>query len=167
MQDVMSYDTMEEQRPAKKRRFFAEDSPEKPKEVENIMPQDAAVIADEAQLDGVASIATETGFDASLLESVIGEKLAVDVVQKLRQLSDGNIERGRIRADTMQDLADILQRSIYTSTALGRRRKHHRVRTGLYHTSQSRSLPLSRESPLCQQSHQAFPGLNACQTRDI
>lgn len=98
-QQDMSWEEAEKQRPAKKRRFFVEDSPEKvptqnEQDKENITAQDAAVIADEAQVNGAASAVTDTGFDASLLESVVGEKLKEDVVKKLRELSDGNIERG-------------------------------------------------------------------------
>jgi len=85
---------------SKKRRFFTEDSPEK------LVDQENATTALSPQGDNPETAAqnkataTTSGFDADLLESLVGEKLEQDVIQRLRELSGDNIERGRILRDT-------------------------------------------------------------------
>jgi hypothetical protein len=81
---------------SKKRRFFAEDSPEKLVEQENTLAASSPLHHDTNPFAQNEATAGSSGFDADLLESLVGEKLEQDVVQRLRELSGDNIERGRI-----------------------------------------------------------------------
>lgn len=100
----MSFGDIEE-RPAKKRRFFVEDSPvadkivkiEDPKPNESnatpdITPQSSTGHLQERDLNSAPD-----GFDVDLLNGIAGEELPTLVVDKLKKLSGNNIERGRIR----------------------------------------------------------------------
>lgn len=83
-----------DERPAKKRRFFLEDSPPpktppSPPAAPSKTP-DATTSAPATHTDQDVS-----GFDVQLLESIVGEKLSPDVQRTLRELSDGNVERGK------------------------------------------------------------------------
>jgi len=92
-------------RPAKKRRFFVEASPEK----ENIpsliathtdvdLSSPRELPEDEKKLglyDGHSERANpDDGFDSQLLESFVGEKVPSDVISELRKLAGNNLEHG-------------------------------------------------------------------------
>jgi hypothetical protein len=80
----------------KKRRFFTEDSPEKLVNQEDA-PATSSPLRDDTETivtNGSASVIP--AFDANLLESLVGEKLEKDVLQRLQELSGDNIERGRM-----------------------------------------------------------------------
>jgi DNA repair protein RAD5 len=82
-----------EERPIKKRRFFVDDSPDleqSPQEVDP--PADPAPAP--PSLDTTKS---EDGFDVNLLNTFLGERLPESTVQKLRELSQNDIERGKFR----------------------------------------------------------------------
>lgn len=101
----MSFGDIEE-RPAKKRRFFVEDSPIADKTVKiedsnldesnatpDITPQSSSTgPLQERDANGVSD-----GFDVELLNGIAGEELPTSIVEKLKKLSDNNIERGRTR----------------------------------------------------------------------
>ncbi len=92
-------------RPAKKRRFFVEPSPEK----ENIpcpiathtdvdlsspleLPEDEKK---QGICDGHSERANpDNGFDSQLLESFVGEKVPLEVLSELRKLAGDNLEQG-------------------------------------------------------------------------
>ena len=105
-----------DQRPAKKRRFFVEGSPDSaspcfPPDTTNEQADTPLTThTTESLADGprVSSSQTEPdspirndsrdnthgeGFDANLLESFVGEKLEKEVLQRLRELAGDNIER--------------------------------------------------------------------------
>lgn len=94
-----------EERPAKKRRFFVEDSPAADKTVKiedskpdesnatpDITPQSSTGPLQERDSNGVSG-----GFDLDLLNGIAGEELPVAIVDKLKKLSGNSIERGRTR----------------------------------------------------------------------
>ena len=81
----------------KKRRFFAEDSPEKPAN-QHDSPGTSSPLRNNTETttsDKATATAVTSGFDANLLENLVGETLEQDVIQRLRELSGDNIERGR------------------------------------------------------------------------
>ena len=105
-----------DQRPAKKRRFFAEDSPElasPPPHPDTIHEQadtpltthtsgsladDPRVSSSQTEPDSPTRDASTTkshseGFDTNLLESFVGEKLENGVLKRLREMAGDNIER--------------------------------------------------------------------------
>lgn len=111
-----------EQRPAKKRRFFVEDSPTEEDASSNPKPsspseQDAFIgIArsdDERQeQDHRESSPPLNGFDVDLLSSFVGEQLPEDTVLRLKDLSGGDIQRGILAEFKMSDyLLNHLQQS--------------------------------------------------------
>lgn len=86
-----------DERPAKKRRFFVEDSPRvqhplSPPAVK-LKETDDATTADEVVKKEEEEEAV-SGFDVQLLESIVGEKIPPDVQETLQRLSEGNVERG-------------------------------------------------------------------------
>ena len=84
-----------EQVVTKKRRFFAEDSSEKLAGKEDT-PTASSPLRDSKEITTSDEAAGNTSeFDANLLESLVGEKLEQHVIQRLRELSGDNIERGR------------------------------------------------------------------------
>ena len=95
-----------DERPHKKRRFFAEDSspiaatsvshPSPPPSVSpNPTPPDAIIseIPDQAEEEQVGDGGSENEFDAGLLQAVVGE-LSPSVLQKLRDVSGNDVQRG-------------------------------------------------------------------------
>jgi len=82
---------------SKKRRFFTEDSPEKLVDQENTPTASSPLCDNHEPATSNETTSTTPGFDADLLESLVGEKLEQDVIQRLRELSGDNIERGRTR----------------------------------------------------------------------
>ena len=77
-----------QERPAKKRRFFVpdpDDEPPRPPPQQKPKEQPADTTVDHGE-PGVQ-------FDADTLQAFVGEQLEADVVDKLRSMSDGNIER--------------------------------------------------------------------------
>ena len=111
-----------EQRPAKKRRFFVEDSPTEEETSPNSKPsspnvQDAfagtARSDDERQeQDHKGSSPPLNGFDVDLLSSFVGEQLPEDTVLRLKDLSGGDIQRGILAEFKMSDyLLNHLQQS--------------------------------------------------------
>jgi DNA repair protein RAD5 len=106
----MSYGDLEE-RPAKKRRFFVDDSPPPdptlaaepsfPDEL-NALPesvQGPAATAGPTDRNGGAAESVD-GFDPSLLASFIGEQLPEPTIQRLKELSGNSIERGMFDSST-------------------------------------------------------------------
>jgi DNA repair protein RAD5 len=97
----MSFGDVQE-RPAKKRRFFVDDSPI----VDRTLTAEASLPDDISALPEIGSATTtipqesseangiSEEFDADLLSSFVGEHLPATTVQKLRELSGNNIERG-------------------------------------------------------------------------
>jgi DNA repair protein RAD5 len=89
-----------EERPAKKRRFFVEDSPvhEVPEVSSDLNPlqpepeHPADLIPEEQPNLNTAS--PEDGFDVDLLNAFVGEQLPEPTILKLRELSRNDIERG-------------------------------------------------------------------------
>jgi len=79
---------------SKKRRFFTEDPPEKLVDQENTPVASSPIHNDAGTAAQNEATAATSGFDADLLESLVGEKLEQDVIQRLRELSGDNIERG-------------------------------------------------------------------------
>jgi len=85
-----------EERPAKKRRFFVEDSPTAD---DSVQPEASTLDGNNASppitppsssINGVSD-----GFDVGLLNGIAGEDLPASIVDKLKRLSGNNIERGR------------------------------------------------------------------------
>jgi hypothetical protein len=84
----MSYGEVRE-RPTKKRRFFVDDVDEPAVNPEPSLPDEISSLP--AAADGHAA---SPGFDADSLEAIIGERLSLTDVQKLRDLSGGSLEQG-------------------------------------------------------------------------
>jgi DNA repair protein RAD5 len=91
-----------DERPHKKRRFFAEDSspvqirkkqPSPPPPLPPQTPPPAADSDEETQSDANGR---EDGFDVGMLQAVVGE-LSVPILQKLKDVSGNNVERGRCK----------------------------------------------------------------------
>lgn len=92
----MSFGELEE-RPAKKRRFFVDDSPVK----DSTFTTEASLPDEIDALPEAAIPTTNSGangsskpFDAKLFASFVGESVLASIVDKLRELSGNNIERG-------------------------------------------------------------------------
>jgi DNA repair protein RAD5 len=91
-----------EQRPAKKRRFFVEDSPvhDSSLNAEPSLPDEVDALPEahqshgEGEEQGHEENLTSNGFDVDLLSSFVGESLPGETVSKLRELSGGDIQRG-------------------------------------------------------------------------
>lgn len=92
-----------DERPAKKRRFFVEASPEKeniPAPIANHTDVDSSSPAEEEKkeqkiynaLSGRAN--SDDGFDSQLLENFVGEKVPIEVISELRRLAGDNLEEG-------------------------------------------------------------------------
>lgn len=93
-----------EERPAKKRRFFVEDSPVADRTVKigdsksdgnNATPDITPQSSSTGSLQERDSNGVSDGFDVELLNGIAGEELPTSVVDKLKKLSGNNIERGR------------------------------------------------------------------------
>jgi DNA repair protein RAD5 len=89
-----------DERPAKKRRFFTEDSSpvqirSKPPSSRPPTPPLAAEHDAEAQPeeDGTEEARAMDGFDVGMLQAVVGE-LSEPTLQKLKDVSGNNVERG-------------------------------------------------------------------------
>ena len=91
-----------DERPAKKRRFFTEDSspahpaPKRPASPPRSPPPAPNGHVKEGPSDNetAASIATD-GFDVAMLQAVVGE-LNKPTLQKLKDVSGNNVERGAL-----------------------------------------------------------------------
>jgi DNA repair protein RAD5 len=86
-----------DERPTKKRRFFVEDSPSpESKDAESPGPtlSDAVPYTD-LQASQVEEPISE-GFDISLLSSFVGEQLPEETIQKLKELSGNDLQRGNL-----------------------------------------------------------------------
>lgn len=91
-----------EQRPAKKRRFFVEDSPvhDGSPNAEPCLPDKVDALPEidrshgEGQEQGHERNLTSNGFDVDLLSSFVGEELPEETVSRLKELSGGDIQRG-------------------------------------------------------------------------
>lgn len=107
-----------EEPPAKKRRFFAESSPEPSNAAAPVSSTDATLEIndatgspplssnDEAAISSAlreAPSPDHAGFDEDLLESFIGEKVPRETVQRLRDMADGDMERGKHSAMHIHD----------------------------------------------------------------
>lgn len=101
-----------EEPPAKKRRFFAEASPEPSAALAPVPSTDVTLETNDAtgspplsSDDGAmnssalreASPSGQAGFDEDLLETFIGEKVSRETVQRLRDMAGGDMERGTRR----------------------------------------------------------------------
>jgi DNA repair protein RAD5 len=84
-----------EERPTKKRRFFVEDSPS-PESKDARSPQplllDALPETDQQASQDEKPISE--GFDIDLLSSFVGEQLPEETVQRLKELSGNDLQRG-------------------------------------------------------------------------
>lgn len=88
----MSFANLErpaEDRPAKKRRFFLENT-------EDSQGAEASETATHLSSEPPPLLESppQDGFDSSLLESVVGEKLSPDVLSKIRERAGDNVEQG-------------------------------------------------------------------------
>jgi DNA repair protein RAD5 len=88
-----------DERPAKKRRFFTEDSSpvqirtkQSPELAPPPSPPPAADSHEEAPADGPGM--DSEGFDVAMLEAVVGN-LSISTIKKLKDVSGNNVERGR------------------------------------------------------------------------
>lgn len=92
----MSFGDIEE-RPAKKRRFFVEDSPvaDRTVEIEDSKSDGNNATPDITPQSSSTGNGVSDGFDVELLNGIVGEELATSIVDKLKKLSGNNIERGR------------------------------------------------------------------------
>ncbi|RDI87856.1 hypothetical protein Vi05172_g2141 [Venturia inaequalis] len=96
----MSFGDIEE-RPAKKRRFFVEDSPvaDKTVKIEDSKPDESNATPDITPQSSTGPLqerdlnSAPDGFDVDLLNGIAGEELPASVVDKLKKLSGNNIER--------------------------------------------------------------------------
>jgi hypothetical protein len=97
-----------ESRPVKKRRFFVEDPSDEdheyltsedthsPQPIKQSATENGAAETTSSNPESTAIANSELlGFDVNLLNAVAGEELPSSTVLKLRELSNGNIERGR------------------------------------------------------------------------
>lgn len=94
-----------EQRPAKKRRFFVEDSPvhdstlnpepSLPGEI-NAPPESARTDEEQQEQEQEKQLNSD-GFDVDILSSFVGEQLPDQTISKLKELSGGDIQRGEYR----------------------------------------------------------------------
>jgi len=104
------HNTMEsphpDERPSKKRRFFTEDS--SPAQVRSKKPTSRpptpppAVESDaqaQVEANGTDDAGTIDGFDVGMLQAVVGE-LSAPALQKLKDVSGNNVERGLHRHGT-------------------------------------------------------------------
>lgn len=114
----MSFADLDE-RPSKKRRFFVDDSlsaatPLKQTRVATTH-EDEAGIVEQKHTPVIAQDAPEPQptieFDSSLLESIAGEKLQAETIQILRDLSENNIERGRLLVISNEALLTVVKQS--------------------------------------------------------
>lgn len=90
-----------DERPHKKRRFFAEDlSPVQVRTKQpSPRPQTPPPAAGsnehpDADVDGQDDAKDMDGFDVGMLQAVVGE-VSVPTLQKLKHVSDNNVERGK------------------------------------------------------------------------
>jgi DNA repair protein RAD5 len=92
-------------RPAKKRRFFADDFPSAEQSMvsdgQSPTPPAQDTSSEENSPGPIETIpkstdsgTTDTGFDKSLLEAVVGDSISDSLAARLKQLSNGDIERG-------------------------------------------------------------------------
>lgn len=94
-QRATAWDEEEQKRPAKKRRFFVEDSPDK------LVVKDGPTHAEAEVARGVPDANSrllalqEDGFDVNMIETVVGEKLDEDTLYSLYTLSNKSIETGK------------------------------------------------------------------------
>jgi len=85
-----------DERPAKKRRFFADESPNAPR-----TQPGPSVLDGEVELENgpseqqVGFDSADPAFDRTTLESILGERLESHDVDTLRRLSGNNVERGK------------------------------------------------------------------------
>lgn len=104
----MSYAGYEE-RPAKKRRFFVEDSsiedpafapkptlPDEPNSLPALGQGQAAeqLNASETQPSPPTDAAAGSGFDVDLFASIVGESVPSTILNKLKQLSGNDVQKG-------------------------------------------------------------------------
>ena len=117
-----------DERPAKKRRFFAEDSsPAQTRPKHSNPPPQSPPRAPSSPIrtrtpdgrDGHDAAAALDGFDVGMLQAVVGE-LPHATLQKLKHVSSSNVERGACycKADSSR-LPNAMQQSTCTSTARG------------------------------------------------
>jgi hypothetical protein len=106
----MSYADLEGERPAKKRRFFVEEpednpktnqtsnsEPSRPDEI-NVLPETHGESRKKQQGNYGNNEGTQResgdGFDVDLLSAFVGEQLPENMVQKLIELSNNNVQQG-------------------------------------------------------------------------
>jgi len=91
-----------DERPAKKRRFFTEDSspaqprPKRPSSPPTPPPVVEADAPAHVETNGVKEAVESDGFDVGMLQAVVGE-LSAPTLQKLKDVSGNNVERGLYR----------------------------------------------------------------------
>jgi DNA repair protein RAD5 len=95
-----------DERPPKKRRFFAEEDsspihvPSKPSDQAPHSPSSPTIVPDGTKtgddagaLDGFDDAGARDGFDVGMLQAVVGE-LPSSTLQRLKHVSSSNVERG-------------------------------------------------------------------------
>jgi DNA repair protein RAD5 len=84
-----------EERPTKKRRFFVEDSPDsESKDTRSPEPPLSDALPDTHLQASQGDKPISEGFDIDLLSSFIGEHLPEETVQRLKELSGNDLQRG-------------------------------------------------------------------------
>jgi DNA repair protein RAD5 len=105
-----------EERPTKKRRFFVEDSPSpESKDAQSPEPllSDALPETDPHSSQGEEPISE--GFDIDLLSSFVGEQLPDDTVQRLKELSGNDLQRGMFIHDKSRNSDSLFNSFKYLS----------------------------------------------------
>jgi hypothetical protein len=100
-----------EERPLKKRRFFTEDSSPAQPRSKRLSPRSQTpppIVDNHAQVQvedsGVENERAMDGFDVGMLQAVVGE-LSLPTLQKLKDVSGNNVERGMHRTRDARVLA--------------------------------------------------------------
>lgn len=89
-----TWDDAEQQRPAKKRRFFVEDSPDKPTLNADIAQRGGSVALEDHKTQERLPHLRQNGFDIDMIETVVGQQLDDDTLNTLYLLADKEVETG-------------------------------------------------------------------------
>ena len=128
-----------EERPAKKRRFFAEESPVSdhtfdpepslPDEV-NALPEDFGdrlkkeEPEDDSPVEPSSELGPVEGFDTVLFTSIVGEQVPGKVIRKLQQASDNDVQRGTYIGISQEACPDTVLSYQHVSRRLMERIRH-------------------------------------------
>jgi len=118
-----TWDEEEQKRPTKKRRFFVEDSPDKPVVKDGPTHVDVEAAPGDREANARLSALRENGFDIDMIETVVGEKLDEDTLYSLYSLANKSVETGRLAPTHASSyILTISKLSIYIWTERGRMR---------------------------------------------